>query len=374
MTAKPEAPPELTTDPVVLARWARRKWIVFGSLFAFWFAADILSKNWADATLATPYHPKPIRITEAEAGKTLGAVMQERLGWEDAELATNIAAKVERLAPAGAYSGDAKPFNREGPAQGVSGFFVFWRGDLEAAPRRIDRLDQNRLSFWLGMAFPKADKAEVNKVAYDHVAELTFAEWMPEVFRKLSPEDVAELAAEKRIHPIDPPGLAVAGPRPDDVVAVGQDYLLTDHEIPVMGTWFKFVYAENPGAAFGFLKGVSPGIRSLMFMILTLIAFVVIGVIVKRLPVHGWLVAACFGSILAGAAGNFVDRIRFGYVIDFIDMTLGSLNWPTYNVADIAISVGVVALMLDLLFNKKSLMASKKDKEKAAAKKAAAST
>ena len=62
-------------------------------------------------------------------------------------------------------------------------------------------------------------------------------------------------------------------------------------------------------------------------------------------------------SILAGAAGNFVDRVRYGYVIDFIDMHLGFMRWPTYNVADIAITVGVIVLIGDILFNKDSPLA-----------------
>ena len=57
---------------------------------------------------------------------------------------------------------------------------------------------------------------------------------------------------------------------------------------------------------------------------------------------------------MAGAAGNFVDRIRYGYVIDFIDMHLGFMHWPTYNVADIAITIGVVQLVIDIMFNKDS--------------------
>jgi len=353
-----------------------RKWVVFGSMFAVWFAADILSKDWADTTLANISHPQPIRITEAEAGKTLGAVLAARFGWSDAELAQGVATKIQALPPAGDYTGQTKVFNREGPSQSISAFYLFWRSDLDHAPRRIERSDERSMVRWLGLALPKDDKGAISKAAYDSLQDVTFADWLPTVFRKLSADDVNALAADHRIVPIDGTGL-VTSPSASDVVAVGHDYLLTERDVPVMGSWFKLIYAENPGAAFGFMKGVSPGLRQTLFMILTAIAFVVITLIVRRLPVHGWLVAGCFGAILSGAAGNFVDRIRFGYVIDFIDVSIGSLNWPTFNVADIAISVGVVVLMLDLLLNKKSLLASKKDKERAAqkaAKKAAQGT
>ncbi|MCC6620327.1 MAG: signal peptidase II [Deltaproteobacteria bacterium] len=362
----PAEPPAAAPPEVFEPRAQRMKWIRFGVVFAVWLVADIATKDWADATLATHAHPQPIRIRPDEAGKTLGEVLKARYDWSDAEVAAALSTSVERLAPAGAYTGDAKVFHRDGPAQGVQAFYVFWRDDPEAAPRRFERNDQSRAAFWLGLAFPGADRAEVSRVAYETVAEETFATWLPELFRKLSPEDVSALASGGRIHPIKPGGDALSA---SEVVAVGADYLVTDHQIPVMGSWFKFVYAENPGAAFGFMKGVSPDIRQILFMLLAIVAFGVILVIVKRLPPVGWLVTVSFAGILAGAAGNFIDRIRFGYVIDFIDMTFGTFHWPTYNVADIAISLGVVALILDLSFNKKSLLISKKERERAEAKK-----
>ena len=102
---------------------------------------------------------------------------------------------------------------------------------------------------------------------------------------------------------------------------------------------------------------------SALMTVLFIVAFVVIGSIVGRLPTEGWVVLSGFAGILAGAAGNFIDRLRYGYVIDFIDMDLGFMHWPTYNVADIAIALGVIALLLDLTFNKKSVLAQKKPAE-----------
>ena len=57
--------------------------------------------------------------------------------------------------------------------------------------------------------------------------------------------------------------------------------------------------------------------------------------------------------ILGGALGNLIDRIRIGYVIDFIDWFYGTKHWPTFNVADIAITVGVILLVLDMIFKRK---------------------
>ena len=70
----------------------------------------------------------------------------------------------------------------------------------------------------------------------------------------------------------------------------------------------------------------------------------------RRLTDEHTLHLIAFGTMLSGAVGNFVDRMRFRYVIDFIDMYIGDSHWPTYNVADIAISIGFGLILLDLLF------------------------
>ena len=82
-----------------------------------------------------------------------------------------------------------------------------------------------------------------------------------------------------------------------------------------------------------------------------------------RIEARHRMVLVALTAILAGAIGNFIDRIRYGYVIDFIDMFLGSYHWPTYNVADIGISCGVVLLMLDITFNKDSPLVTEEERE-----------
>jgi signal peptidase II len=95
-------------------------------------------------------------------------------------------------------------------------------------------------------------------------------------------------------------------------------------------------------------------VRDSLFFSLTLVVFLVIlGILIRTEPRH-WMVLVALTGVLAGAMGNFVDRIRYGYVIDFIDMDLGFMHWPTYNVADIGISCGVVLLMFDITFNPES--------------------
>jgi len=338
-----------------------RKFVLFVGLFAVWLVADVVTKNWADTSLANRSHPQPLVITEAEAGKPLREVVAARFGWSAEEVTPHLAA-LERLEPAGGYAPTDKPYEATGAAAPARAFYVFWRGDRELPPRRIEKNERYLVARWLSAAFPKADAAAIQRATYDLMASYDFTAWLPRRFKKLDADDVPALTVD-RIHPVTGAGALVTG---DEPVKAGETWLLTARQVDVMGDWFKLVYAENPNAAFGFLKGVDPETRYTLFMLLTLVAFGVILTIVWRLPAEGWFVYAAFAGILAGAAGNFIDRLRFHYVIDFIDMDLGFMHWPTYNVADIGISVGVVALLLDITFNKQSALVSQKDREKRA--------
>jgi signal peptidase II len=120
------------------------------------------------------------------------------------------------------------------------------------------------------------------------------------------------------------------------------------HEIiPVIPGFFNLTNVRNPGAAFGILSGV-PGIwRSVFFITVTLVAVVVLAVLIRK--THERLLVAAFSLIAGGAVGNVIDRIRFGEVVDFIQWYVKSYYWPSFNVADSAISVGVALLAVDML-------------------------
>ncbi len=343
-----------------------KKYILFATVFVVWLVADLVTKNWADSTLANRNHPLPVHVVEADAGKTLGEVLKAELGWDDEELEKRLVTDVELLEPAGGYAANDRPFDRTGPAAGASGFYVFWRG-AGVPPRRFRANERGLMTRWLRLAFPSADTNAVHDAVEKRLGDMTFSDWLPDKIMKLDADAVSAFAATG-IHPIR------AGLGPLDAarkVAAGETYLLMNNRVDVMGDWFKLLYAENPGAAFGFMKGVPASTRFTLFTLLTLLAFVVILYIVYRLPPEGWFVYVAFAGILSGAAGNLVDRLSFRYVIDFIDMDLGFMHWPTYNVADIAISVGVVALIVNITFDKNSPLVSAKDKERRDAKKKA---
>jgi signal peptidase II len=118
---------------------------------------------------------------------------------------------------------------------------------------------------------------------------------------------------------------------------------------PVTG-FFNLVLTCNKGAAFSFLAD-APGWQAPLFAAFALVASVVLGVLIVRSPGKPPLLAG-LALILAGALGNLVDRLRFGCVVDFLDFHAGGVHFPAFNVADSAITLGAVALILDSLLQR----------------------
>lgn len=108
----------------------------------------------------------------------------------------------------------------------------------------------------------------------------------------------------------------------------------------------NITYVQNTGAAFSFLSDAAGWQR---WLFITLSSAVSIGLIVwiYTLPVTWRWLAAALALILGGAVGNLIDRIIHGYVIDFIDVYYGKWHFPAFNIADSAISIGVVMLIID---------------------------
>lgn len=124
------------------------------------------------------------------------------------------------------------------------------------------------------------------------------------------------------------------------------------HSVTVIPGFFSLTHIHNPGGAFGFLAGQSSSIRNLVFILISSLAVGLIVYFYKHTPKTHPLLAAGFALISGGAAGNLIDRLRFGKVIDFLDFYIGSYHWPAFNVADSAITVGVAIFLFHLLFNK----------------------
>ncbi len=111
--------------------------------------------------------------------------------------------------------------------------------------------------------------------------------------------------------------------------------------------FFQFTYLRNSGAAFSFLSDAG-GWQRWFFVTLAVIISIVIVVWVLRLPAKNRWLAVALALVLGGALGNLIDRIAYGYVIDFIDLYYQDWHWPAFNIADSAISIGVVMMLLDM--------------------------
>lgn len=109
--------------------------------------------------------------------------------------------------------------------------------------------------------------------------------------------------------------------------------------------FFDIFHAHNEGAAFGLFKG-NP---VLFFLVVSTLAIGFILYYFIQLERHQVLMAASLSLILGGALGNLLDRLRHGFVVDFLRFFIGDHSWPTFNVADIAIVVGVAAFAADMI-------------------------
>lgn len=109
---------------------------------------------------------------------------------------------------------------------------------------------------------------------------------------------------------------------------------------------FSLTFLTNNGAAFSLLSGEPTWWRQVFFLVISCAALVFITIAQRSYGPWGRLYSIALGMIAGGAAGNLIDRLRLGYVIDFIDFYIGSSHWPAFNVADSAICLGVFLFLL----------------------------
>lgn len=150
----------------------------------------------------------------------------------------------------------------------------------------------------------------------------------------------------------------------DRVTKIGILHSFPPYElVPIIPGIFNIVHAENPGAAFSMLADAGPLVRKLVLIGLSSIVLVFVGLLLWRAPkstggaaseandlLMQWGLTLVFG----GALGNLIDRIFRGTVTDFIQVFIGSYEFPSFNVADSAITIGAGLLIIDLLRNRKT--------------------
>jgi signal peptidase II len=118
------------------------------------------------------------------------------------------------------------------------------------------------------------------------------------------------------------------------------------HEsIPLLPV-FSLTYVRNSGAAFGIFGAAPAGVRLPLFLLVTVAAAWALVSMLRHARSDQRVLVSALGGILGGAAGNAICRMRYGEVIDFLDAHWGDLHWPAFNVADSAITVGVIVVLL----------------------------
>lgn len=117
--------------------------------------------------------------------------------------------------------------------------------------------------------------------------------------------------------------------------------------VPVL-PFFNLTLMYNTGAAFSFLANAG-GWQRWFFLALSLIISIILVIWLSRLKAGEGRLAAALALILGGAMGNLIDRALHGYVIDFLDFYYGQWHWPAFNLADSAITIGAVLLVVDSL-------------------------
>ncbi len=134
----------------------------------------------------------------------------------------------------------------------------------------------------------------------------------------------------------------------DQITKLYIDHHFYLHEsVSIIPNFFNLTYIRNTGAAFGLLAKAPESFRIPFFIMIPLIALTVIVLIFKKAKDTELLMVTALSLIMGGAIGNFIDRLRFNYVIDFLDLHWWErYHWPAFNVADSSIVVGVIILIL----------------------------
>lgn len=123
------------------------------------------------------------------------------------------------------------------------------------------------------------------------------------------------------------------------------DHLEYNRPVPVIDGFLNWTLLYNYGAAFSFL-GNAGGWQRWLFSGLAVVISGLLAYWLSRLPRADWKQALPFALVIGGAIGNLVDRIRFGYVVDFIDVYYRVYHWPAFNIADSAIVAGAIGIAL----------------------------
>lgn len=124
------------------------------------------------------------------------------------------------------------------------------------------------------------------------------------------------------------------------------------HTRPLLGEWLRLTYVRNTGVAFGLFADFQSAWKPYVLAAMAVVAVAVILVYSTRMPNHRVLLQVALAITMGGILGNFTDRVVHGFVVDFIEFHYREMfYWPTFNVADSAISIGIALLLIDTVKN-----------------------
>ncbi len=129
-------------------------------------------------------------------------------------------------------------------------------------------------------------------------------------------------------------------------------YLVRSHmspyrRLPIIPGFFDLVYVMNKGGAFGIWSSLTPILRGIIFISFSFVAILALLIIYWKSQ-QAYVTSFGIAFLIGGATGNLLDRVRWGMVVDFLDFYLGKYHWPAFNVADMAICIGMGLVLLDL--------------------------
>lgn len=111
--------------------------------------------------------------------------------------------------------------------------------------------------------------------------------------------------------------------------------------INIINNFFRITYLQNTGAAFSILSG-----NTIFLIIITIISLILIYFFLIKNKKIGKIEQICYSLLIGGIIGNLIDRIRLGYVIDYLDFNIINYNYPVFNFADITIVIGIIFLII----------------------------
>ena len=133
------------------------------------------------------------------------------------------------------------------------------------------------------------------------------------------------------------------------VKAIVRREIALNESITVIPGFFDLTRVHNTGTAFGFMNSTDFPFKTVILACIAIGALAALAIYAATLPANQWLARIGLALILGGAAGNLIDRVTEGYVVDFVDLYWSGWHFWAFNVADASITVGVALMILDLL-------------------------